>query len=130
MSKLSCNDLIGLQYGWGASPADGSGKTDCFQLVCELQRRLQLRDYSDWFSWVYTQYTEATFPRSSIARWLLEHGTRLTQPEFGAVALLPSTAGSALGTILDEGALFLSPRGMVILAPIPSGVGHFFRMNQ
>ena len=43
------NDLIGLQYQWGARFADGKGYTDCFQLVCEIRKRLGLSDYSGKF---------------------------------------------------------------------------------
>ena len=37
------NDLIGLEYQWGAHFRDGRGKTDCFQLVCEIRERLAQR---------------------------------------------------------------------------------------
>jgi hypothetical protein len=130
MHSSFCNDLIGLQYGWGHAPWDGSGKTDCFQLVCEIRRRLGYHDYADQFDWVYDLYDEATLPKSQLARWLLEHGTRLAEPVLGAVALLPATAGHGLGTILEDGTLFLSPRGMVVKAPLPAGTGHFFWMHE
>jgi hypothetical protein len=54
----------------------------------------------------------------------------LTEPTSGAVALLPANIGSALGTIVEDGALFLSPSGTVIKAPLPAGVGHFFWMHE
>lgn len=128
MQNSSFNDLIGLPYQWGAAP--WMGKTDCFQLVCEVHRRLQLADYSNKFEWVYELYGENTFPKPLLVRWVIENGNRLRQPTVGAVALLPAAVGSALGTIVEDGALFLSPSGTVIKAPLPNGVGHYFRMHQ
>ena len=81
----ACNDLIGLAYGWSHRPGDGSGKTDCFQLVCEVRRRLELTDYAPEFEWVYRSYSEATFPRIRLIRWLMERCTRTTEPTPGDV---------------------------------------------
>jgi hypothetical protein len=44
--------------------------------------------------------------------------------------LLPTAVGSALGTILEDGAMFLAPNNTVVKAPLPSGVGHYFWMHQ
>ena len=128
MHNSSFNDLIGLSYQWGAAP--WSGKTDCFQLACEVHKRLGFADYTDQFEWVYELFDESTFSKSLLVRWMIENGVRLQQPTLGAVALLPAAIGSALGTIVEDGALFLSPSGTVIRAPLPSGVGHYFWMNQ
>lgn len=122
------NDLIGLRYGWGHRPGDGSGLTDCFQLVCEVRERLGLSDYRDRFAWVYERYTEATFPRRLLARWLLEHGSRLQGAWHGAVALLPAAAGGALGIAVENRAIFIGPGQNVVQASLPNGVGHFFWM--
>jgi hypothetical protein len=130
MPNLSCNDLIGLRYCWGASPCSNSGFTDCFQLASEVHRRLGFGDYTRKFDWVYELYDEATFPKGLLVRWLLQNGQRLKEPRPGAVALLPATVGSALGTIVEDGALFLSPGGTVIKAPLPADVGHFFWMHE
>lgn len=130
MHKLSCNDLIGLRYAWGATPWDGGGKTDCFQLACEVHKRLGFGDYTSKFDWVYELYDEHTFPKALLVRWLLQNGKRLKEARPGAVALLPAAVGSALSTILEDGALFLAPDGTVIKAPLPAGVGHFFWMNE
>jgi hypothetical protein len=130
MPNLSCNDLIGLRYCWGASPCSNSGFTDCFQLACEVHRRMGFGDYTRKFDWVYELYDEATFPKGLLVRWLLQNGTRLTTPRPGAVALLPAAVGSALGTIVEDGALYLSPGGTVIKAPLPADVGHFFWMHE
>ena len=130
MPNLSCNDLIGLRYCWGASPCSNSGFTDCFQLASEVHRRLGFGDYTRKFDWVYELYDETTFPKGLLVRWLLQNGQRLKEPRPGAVALLPATVGSALGTIVEEGALFLSPGGTVIKAPLPADVGHFFWMHE
>ena len=124
------NDLIGLQYAWGHSPRDGSGKTDCFQLACEVHERLGFGDYRDQFAWVYENYTEATFRYRLIIRWLNENGKRLTQPIPGAVALLPANVGLALATVLDDGLLFIAPSKNVVRSPIPTGMGHYFWMER
>jgi hypothetical protein len=108
------NDLIGLRYGWGHRPSDGSGQTDCFQLTCEARRRLGMKDYEAQFSWVYEQYTDETFPRTKILRWLLQNGREISAPAVGAVLLLPGAAGAALGTVTDFGALFIGPGQSVI----------------
>lgn len=128
MQNSSFNSLIGLPYQWAAAP--WTGRTDCFQLACEVRKRLGLNDYADRFEWVYELYDENTFPRSLLARWMIENGTRLRQPIVGAVALLPAAVGSALGTIVEDGALFLSSGGMVIKAPLPENACHYFWMNQ
>lgn len=122
------NDLVGLRYGWGHRPGDGSGCTDCFQLVCEVRARLGLSDYRDRFAWVYERYTENSFPRRLLARWLLQHGNRLQAPWHGAVALLPAVAGGALGICVENRAIFLGPGQNVVQASLPQGVGRFFWM--
>lgn len=130
MHNLSCNDLIGLRYRWGASPWGNAGFTDCFQLACEVHRRMGFNDYTSKFDWVYELYDETTFPKGLLVRWMLQNGKRLQAPRAGAVALLPASVGSALGTIVEDGALFLSPGGTVIRAPLPAEVGHFFWMHE
>jgi hypothetical protein len=122
------NDLVGLRYGWGHRPGDGSGCTDCFQLVCEVRDRLGLSDYRDRFAWVYERYSESDFPRRLLARWLLQHGRRLQAPWHGAVALLPAAAGGALGICVENRAIFLGPGQNVVQASLPQGVGRFFWM--
>ena len=82
------NDLIGLEYQWGAHFRDGRGKTDCFQLVCEIRERLGLSDYSEKFCWAYWLYSPETLKPTHVARWLLQNGKRLKIPEHGAVALI------------------------------------------
>lgn len=124
------NDLVGLRYGWGHRPGDGSGQTDCFQLVCEVRNRLGLSDYRERFAWVYDRYSEQDFPRGLLARWLLRHGTRLHRPWHGAVALLPTAAGGALGACVQDRAIFIGAGQNVVQAPLPAGVGHFFWMER
>jgi hypothetical protein len=124
------NDLIGLRYGWGHAPSDGSGKTDCFQLVCEARHRLGLTDYTSKFAWVYDRYKDDTFPRRLIVRWLLEHGHRIATPMPGAVVLLPGSAGAALATALDDGVLFIAPSQNVVRSQLPEGIGHSFWMDR
>ncbi len=103
--------------------------TDCFQLVCEVRRRLGLTDYADRFAWVYDSYSEAAFRRGLITRWVLKNGHRLESPKLGAVALLPTGAGSALGTWLDGFLIFIGPGQNVVQAPVPAGVARYFWMN-
>lgn len=124
------NDLIGLKYGWGHAPGDGSGKTDCFQLACEIHRRLGFADYAPSFQWVYDCYTEQSFSRRLIARWLLENGKRLRYPRHGAVGIMPGHAGSAMASIVDDQIMLLSPAGNVVRTQIPENVGHYFWMHQ
>ena len=125
------NDLIGLQYGWGHAPWDGSGKTDCFQLACEVHKRLGFADYTEQFEWVYRDYTDDTFPRKLILRWLLDNGTRIDTPRPGAVAFLPGEAGAALATVLEDTAvLFIAPSQNVVRSYIPAGMGAYFWMNR
>lgn len=124
------NDLIGLRYGWGHAPGDGSGKTDCFQLACEIHRRLGFADYASSFQWVYDYYTEQTFSRRLIARWLLENGKRLRYPCHGAIGVMPGHAGSAMASIVDDQLMLLSPAGSVVRVQIPENVGHYFWMYR
>lgn len=128
---MNTNDLIGLKYGWNKSPADGSGMTDCFQLVCEIRRRFDLPSYTATFAWAYDTYTEDTLPRSRIARWLLKYGKRITEPCAGAVALFPGEVGSALGTAMgDSTVVYISSAGSVVRVPISPTVGHYFWMER
>jgi hypothetical protein len=127
---MNLNDLIGLKYGWNHAPGDGSGMTDCFQLACEVRRRLGMSDYSDRFAWVYTEFLDEQFNRAKIARWLLQCGKRLSVPVPGAVRLLPADEGAALATYLDDGTtIFLGPRGSVIRTQILETAGYCFWMN-
>lgn len=124
------NDLIGLKYRWGHKPGDGSGFTDCFQLACEVHRRLGLRDFSDKFAWAYTKYDEETFSPRLLARWLLENGTRTTTPQPGSVMLLSGSATGALGTYIDAySVLFIDASSAVVRASL-DGAGHLFWMKQ
>jgi hypothetical protein len=124
------NDLIGLKYGWGHSPRDGSGKTDCFQLACEVHERLGFGDYRAKFDWVYRDYTDETFPRRLIVRWLFENGKRLKERIPGAVVLLPGNAGSALATALNDSVLYISPGNNVVRSALPENIGHCFWMAK
>ena len=108
------NDLIGLEYEWGARFSDGAGKTDCFQLVCEIRKRLGLSDYTEKFSWAYDSYTPETFRPIRLAKWLLQTGERLTLPKHGAVALLADPTSPALGSVVEGTLVFISPGERVI----------------
>jgi hypothetical protein len=124
------NDLIGLRRAWAARPGDGSGTVDCCLLAAEVHKRLGYYDYTHDFAWVFEQYTDETFPRRYMAKWLLQNGTRLSTPEPHAVVLLPGASGGALGTVMEDGnVLFISESG-VVRAPLPPDLGHYFRLNK
>ena len=101
----ACNDLLWLRYGWGHAPGDGSGLTDCFQLVCEVRRRLGLRDYGPEFDWAYDTYTETTLPRMRLMRWLLDHCSRVDTPQPGDVLLCQGAAAGAFAVVSAEGGM-------------------------
>ena len=110
-------DLIGLEYRWNHAPGDGTGYTDCFQLMGEVQTRLGLADYRNRFGWVYHEYTQETLPVRRVARWLLQCGTRLTVSRPGASVLFVGQATAALGTATDCGVIFIAPGQRVVHAP-------------
>jgi hypothetical protein len=128
---INVNDLIGLTYGWAHRPGDGSDQTDCFQLACEIHRRFGFADYSPDFAWVYNEFDDDTFPRIRMARWLLQNGSRLTDPQSAAVVLLPSDVGAALGTVMEDGStVFIGPAHNVVRAQLPEGTGQLFWMER
>ena len=128
---INTNDLTLLRYGWGYRPGDGSGLTDCFQLACEVHRRLGYSDYSAEFEWVYEKYTDKTLPRTQIAKWLLQNGTILSRSVPGAVVLLPASSGAALGTLLEDGSsIVIGPLHNVVRARIPESSSRMFWMNR
>jgi hypothetical protein len=108
----------------------GAAKPIASSLPAKFTNAWVSADYTERFEWVYELYDEQTFPRGLLVRWMLQNGTRLQAATLGAVALLPTAVGSALGTILEDGAMFLAPNNTVVKAPLPSGVGHYFWMNQ
>ena len=108
------NDLIGLQYAWGHGPLDGSGFTDCFQLSCEVRRRLGLNDHA---------------AAQRLARFLLTSGARTLEPIAGDMILLPGGKG-VLGTLTDYGTIFISPGERVVHSPHAFMGAYYFRMNK
>lgn len=124
------NDLVGLVYGWGHRPGDGSGMTDCFQLACEVHRRLGFADYAPEFAWVYEQFTEETFDRRLLARWLATNSRRLAAPQVGAVALLTDKAFGALASVTEHGLLLIGPGQNVVQVPVPPACARYVWMNR
>jgi hypothetical protein len=125
------NDLIGLKRAWGAKPGDGSGTVDCCLLFAEVRKRLGYYDWTPDMLPYFDKYTDDTFPRLHMLRWLLKNGTKLDGPECHAVVLLPGANGGAMGTVMDDGrVLFISQRNGVVIAPIAAGTGHYFRLNK
>ena len=120
------NDLIGLQYCWGARPEDGSNRTDCFQLMCEIRSRLGLSDLGVKYAWVYCAYNEKTLKPNRMARWLIREGKRLKMAKVGAVALLAEPNNAALGTVTDQGLICIAPGGSVVSVPVERVSAHYF----
>ena len=125
------NDLIGLTRAWGTKPGDGSGTVDCCLLAAEVRRRLGYYDFTADLTWIFDKYTDETFPRRYMAKWLLENGTKLKAPEPHALVLMPGDYHGAMGTVLDDGnVLYISQSAGVVIAPLPAGFGHYFRLNK
>ena len=123
------NDLIGLQYKWGHRPSDGSGFTDCFQLSCEIRKRLGLVDHSSLYSWVYEQYTESTFTPRRLARFLFQSGARTSAVSVGDMTLVNPAAG-ALGTVTEHGIIYLGGGHRVVLMPGLLPTSYYFHMDK
>ncbi len=111
------NDLIGLQYKWGAKPSDSSGFTDCFGLTMEVRKRLGLYDFYADYCWIYENENKIT--ARQILQWIWERGQRCKTARPGALFRNPSMAeGIALAAVIDdEYALMLGPSERVIVAP-------------
>ncbi len=122
------NDFIGLEYAWGHRPSDGSGKTDCFQLSCEVRQLLGMASFAGAYQWVYDQYTEESFPNRILMRFLFDNGRRIAIPVAGAIALFPGSR-PALGTVTDYGIVFIAPGRRVAHAPL-FNAAYYFEMNQ
>lgn len=120
------NDLIGLEYQWGARFSDGQGKTDCFQLACEIRKRLRLSDLGSRFAWTYDSYTAQTLRPVRLARWLLQEGKRLKLPEHGAIALLADSTNPALGSVVRGSIVFIAPGKQVVRVPVSRVPAYFF----
>lgn len=125
------NDLVTLRYGWNHRPDDGSGMTDCFQLSCEVRRRMGLRELAESFAWVYQRYNEVNFPRHLVLRWLHREGAEILEPQIGAMAYLPTQTGMvALGTTTEHGLIFIAPGQNVVHAPVSIGLARYFWMDN
>ena len=125
------NDLIGSTRAWGAKPGDGSGTVDCCLLAAEVRRRLGYHDYTPDLAWIFERYTDETFPKRYMAKWLLENGTKLEAPEPHALVLMPGLEHGAMGTVLSDGqVLYISKSTGVVIAPLPPSFGHYFRLNK
>lgn len=120
------NDLIGLQYEWGARFSDGNGKTDCFQLACEIRNRIGLSDLSEKFAWAYESYSPTTLKPARLARWLLQVGTRITLEKHGAMALLADPTSPALGSVVDGTIVFIAPGKRVVRVPVSRVRAYYF----
>jgi hypothetical protein len=122
------NDLIGLAYRWGCRPGDGSGCTDCFQLVCAVRRQLGLPDHAAQFEWVYREHTAETFGLLYLRRLLAS----LADPVAAALPgdpILLGGAAAALGVAVDGGVMFIAPGQTVVMTPLPQGAGQCYRLR-
>ncbi len=120
------NDLVGLEYCWGAHPRDGRNKTDCFQLVCEIRTRLGLSDHRERYSWAYWWFTAETLKPRHVARWLLQSGKRIKMPKDGAIALLSQADNAALGTVVNGQVICIAPGGRVVSLPVDRVKAYYF----
>lgn len=122
------NDLIGLSYRWGCRPGDGSGCTDCFQLVCAVRRRLGLPDHAAQFEWVYREHTAETFGLIHLRRLL----GMMADPVAAALPgdpILLGGAAAALGVAVDGGVMFIASGQTVVRTPLPQGAGQCYRLR-
>lgn len=122
------NDLIGLQYEWAASPDDGKGKSDCFQLSCAIRRRLGLKDYAPLFAWAYQKYDEKSFSWRLLLRWLKENSLPINFFQDGDVGMHLEKA--ALITIVGKRAFYIAPGGRSVSIECSESVlscAHWFR---
>jgi len=127
---MACfNDLIGLQYKWGAHPLDNNGFTDCFALVMEVRRRLGLRDFYPDFKWVYEAYGHEGVRGRQILRWFWDYGQRINSAREGAIfrTMGANATGLALAVVIDsDSALLIGPSGRVIALPFAKVAGGRF----
>lgn len=116
---LNYNDLIGLEYKWGAHPLDGAGCTDCFALTMEIRRRMGLHDFYPDFRWMYDAYDAEKVPGQQILKWIWANGVRIKEPKVGAIFRGPSfsNAIALAGIVSPNEALMIGPKGKVIVVP-------------
>lgn len=112
------NDLVGLQYKWGANPDVEHGFTDCFQLFCAVRRRLGLHDYVEDFTFAYEQYDEASFCFVRMARWMLSNAREIESPRPGCLAMMKGRA--ALATMTPDAIICIAPKGRSVKIPLAS----------
>ncbi len=122
------NDLIGLSYRWGCRPGDGTGCTDCFQLVCAVRRQLGLPDHAAQFEWVYREHTAKTFGLLHLRRLLASLADPVAEALPGDPILLGGAA-AALGAAVDGGVMFIAPGQTVVMTPLPQGAGQCYRLR-
>jgi hypothetical protein len=90
---------------------------------------LGLRDYAEQFEWVYEEHTSDTFTLLQLRRFLERNGQVVELPECGDVLLFPSTGGAAMGVVIEGWVMFITAGQTVGQAPMPRGVGQYFRMR-
>jgi len=127
---INTNDLIGLQRAWAALPGNAAGTVDCCLLAAEVHKRLGYFDYTPELLTIFTKYTDDTWPKSVIPRWLLKNSTPLDEQSSHAVVLLQGQNGGAMGTVLaPDDILYIGLHG-VIRGPIPPSGGRYFWLHK
>jgi hypothetical protein len=126
----SFNDLIGLTREWAALPNAETGKADCCLLAAEVHKRLGYFDYTPELLAIFAEYTDDTWPKSIIPRWLLKNATPIPDQRPHAVVLLQGQNGGAMGTVLAPADILYIGLHGVIRAPIPADGGRYFWLNK
>lgn len=107
------NDLVGMEYEWGSQPSQG--KTDCWQLVIEVRKRLGLQTPS--FSWVYDECGEGV-QVELLESLVTTYGVRCSV-EDGAIAVIPSKShGVAFGCCFGGNICFTGMGSRVVVKPV------------
>lgn len=100
------NDLIGLDYKAGARYSPGCSCIDCFALLCETRRRLELFDYEEEFQWVYEA---KRLPVKEIIKAVRKIARQTDEPKDGDMAI---TGGGfyklAVGVVINDGILSIA----------------------
>lgn len=127
---ININDLIGLRREWAALPGNPNGTVDCCLLAAEVHKRLGYYDYTADLLTIFSGYTDKTWPKSIIPRWLLKNSMPIKDERSDAVVLLQGHNGGAMGTVLAPGDILYIGLHGVIRGPIPPSGGRYFWLHK
>ena len=100
------NDLIGLEYKAGAKYQPSSPFIDCFGLLCEARRRLDLVDYEEQFQWVYEA---EKLPVKAIIKTVRKIAQQTNEPRDGDMAITGAGLHRlAVGVVINGGILTIA----------------------